>query len=96
MSKWKAGYFFGEESALNQLAKVQVPVLFIYGEADTFVPTEMVYRLYEACPTEKELLTIPRAGHGTAFQVDRPQYEDVLESFMKKNLSNSSAVSSFI
>ncbi|MFS0856964.1 MULTISPECIES: alpha/beta hydrolase [Paenibacillus] len=96
ISKWKAGYFFGEASALNQLTKVQVPVLFIHGEADTFVPTEMVYRLYEACPTEKELLTIPRAGHGTAFQVDRPRYEEVLESFLTKNLSNSSAVSSLI
>ncbi|MFC9707896.1 alpha/beta hydrolase [Paenibacillus sp. NPDC056933] len=92
ISRWKAGYFFGEASALNQLANVHVPVLFIHGEADTFVPTEMVYRLYEACPTEKELLTIPRAGHGTAFQVDRTRYEEVLESFLKKNLSYSDSV----
>lgn len=87
ISRWKAGYSFREASALKQLAKVNVPVLFIHGEADTFVPTEMVYRLYEACPTEKELLTVPRAGHGTAFQVDRTGYEAALESFMKKNLS---------
>ncbi|UPK46146.1 alpha/beta hydrolase [Paenibacillus pabuli] len=95
ISKWKAGYFFEEASALNQLAKVQVPVLFIHGEADTFVPTEMVYRLYEACPTDKELLTIPHAGHGTAFQVDRTRYEEMLESFLTKNLSHSSAVPAF-
>lgn len=87
ISRWKAGYSFREASALKQLAKVNVPVLFIHGEADTFVPTEMVYRLYEACPTKKELLTVPRAGHGTAFQVDRTGYEAALESFMKKNLS---------
>ncbi|WP_440118760.1 alpha/beta hydrolase [Paenibacillus sp. QZ-Y1] len=92
ISRWKAGYYFGEASALKQLANVQVPVLFIHGEADTFVPTEMVYRLYEACPTEKELLTIPRAGHGTAFQVDRPRYEEVLESFLRKNMSLSSPI----
>ncbi|MGF9695480.1 MULTISPECIES: alpha/beta hydrolase [Paenibacillus] len=84
ISRWKAGYSFKEASALKQLAKVQVPVLFIHGEADTFVPTEMVYRLYEACPTEKELLIIPRAGHGTAFQVDRSRYVEVLESFLNK------------
>ncbi|UOK65582.1 hypothetical protein MT997_15575 [Paenibacillus sp. OVF10] len=40
-------------------------------------------------PNQKELLTVPRAGHGTAFQVDRTGYEAVLESFMKKNLSPS-------
>lgn len=54
------------------------------------MPTEMVYRLYEVCPTEKELLTVPRAGHGTAFQVDRTRYEEVLESFLTKSLSHSS------
>ncbi|PQP80104.1 alpha/beta hydrolase [Paenibacillus sp. PCH8] len=89
ISKWKAGYSFREASALKQLVKVNVPVLFIHGEADTFVPTEMVYRLYEACPTDKELLTIPGAGHGTAFQVDRTRYEAALESFMKRNLLSS-------
>ncbi|GAS80935.1 alpha/beta hydrolase [Paenibacillus amylolyticus] len=93
ISRWKAGYSFKEASALKQLAKVNVPVLFIHGEADTFVPTEMVYRLYEACPTEKELLTVPRAGHGTAFQVDRTGYEAVVESFLEKNLSPSNFVS---
>ncbi|MDT0122193.1 alpha/beta hydrolase [Paenibacillus sp. RRE4] len=86
ITKWKAGYSFKEASALKQLAKVNVPVLFIHGEADTFVPTEMVYRLYEACKAEKELLTIPRAGHGTAYQVDREKYEAVLEAFLQKHM----------
>ena len=87
ITRWKAGYSFKEASALKQLTKVNVPVLFVHGEADTFVPTEMVYRLYEACPTEKELLTIPRAGHGTAFQVDREKYKAVLGVLLKHMLS---------
>lgn len=86
ITKWKAGYSFKEASALKQLAKVNVPVLFIHGEADMFVPTEMVYRLYEVCTSEKELLTIPRAGHGTAFQVDREKYKAVLEAFLQKHM----------
>ncbi|MCM3131809.1 alpha/beta hydrolase [Paenibacillus polysaccharolyticus] len=86
ITRWKAGYSFKEASALKQLAKVNVPVLFIHGEADTFVPTEMVYRLYEACKAEKELLTIPRAGHGTAFQVDRDKYKAVLGAFLQKHM----------
>lgn len=86
ITKWKAGYSFKEASALKQLAKVNVPVLFIHGEADMFVPTEMVYRLYEVCKSEKELLTIPRAGHGTAYQVDREKYEAVLEAFLQKHM----------
>nr|WP_154958990.1 alpha/beta hydrolase [Paenibacillus xylanexedens] len=86
ITRWKAGYSFKEASALKQLAKVNVPVLFIHGEADMFVPTEMVYRLYEVCKSEKELLTIPRAGHGTAFQVDRDKYKAVLGAFLQKHM----------
>jgi fermentation-respiration switch protein FrsA (DUF1100 family) len=86
ITRWKAGYSFKEASALKQLVKVGVPVLFIHGEADTFVPTDMVYRLYEACPTDKELLTIPRAGHGTAFQVDGKKYKAVLDTFLQKHM----------
>lgn len=86
ITRWKAGYSFKEASALKQLAKVNVPVLFIHGEADLFVPTEMVYRLYEVCKSEKELLTIPRAGHGTAFQVDREKYKAVLGAFLQKHM----------
>ncbi|PYE52274.1 alpha/beta hydrolase [Paenibacillus barcinonensis] len=87
ITKWKAGYSFKEASALKQLAQVRVPVLFIHGEADTFVPTAMVYRLYNACATDKELLTIPRAGHGTAFQIDPDRYRSVLEAFLQKHIS---------
>ncbi|WP_342555395.1 alpha/beta fold hydrolase [Paenibacillus sp. FSL R7-0652] len=90
ITRWKAGYSFQEASALKQLAKVNVPVLFVHGEADMFVPTEMVYRLYEACPTDKELLTIPRAGHGTAFQVDRDKYKSVLGAFLQKHIHSTS------
>ncbi|WP_254438527.1 alpha/beta hydrolase [Paenibacillus sp. DCT19] len=89
ISKWKAGYSFSEASALKQLAQVKVPVLFIHGEADTFVPTEMVYRLHAACPTEKQLLTIPGAGHGTAFQVDRSSYVTALHAFLDQTTTGS-------
>ncbi|MDQ0169843.1 fermentation-respiration switch protein FrsA (DUF1100 family)/uncharacterized protein YneF (UPF0154 family) [Paenibacillus tundrae] len=89
ISKWKAGYSFTEASALKQLARVKVPVLFIHGEVDTFVPTEMVYRLHDACPTEKQLLTIPGAGHGTAFQVDRSSYVAALHTFLDQTIERS-------
>ncbi|MCM3173509.1 alpha/beta hydrolase [Paenibacillus sp. MER 99-2] len=89
ISKWKAGYSFSEASALKQLAQVKVPVLFIHGEADRFVPTEMVYRLHDACPTEKQLLTIQGAGHGTAFQVDRSSYVTALHAFLDQTTTGS-------
>lgn len=44
----KYGWDFKEASALDQVAKSTLPMLFIHGDADTFVPTSMVYPLYDA------------------------------------------------
>ena len=49
------GWTFKEASALEQVKLCNHPMLFIHGDSDTFVPTEMVYRLYEAKPQPKEL-----------------------------------------
>ncbi|WP_312880252.1 alpha/beta hydrolase [Paenibacillus phytorum] len=40
LTKLRAGYFFGEASALDQLQKSKTPMLFIHGDADLFVPTD--------------------------------------------------------
>ncbi|OPA73888.1 alpha/beta hydrolase [Paenibacillus selenitireducens] len=62
----RAGYSFGEASAVKQVAKSKTPILFIHGDADTFVPYEMVHEVYEAATVEKDLLIIEGAGHGEA------------------------------
>ena len=44
----RAGYGFREASALRQVQKATVPMLFIHGSEDNFVRTYMVYALYDA------------------------------------------------
>ena len=66
-------------SAIETMQKCHVPVVFVHGDADAFVPYEMSVRLYEACASEKKtLITIPGAGHGLAFPVDRDGYVNQL------------------
>lgn len=43
-NKWD----FKEASALEQVKKCKLPMFFIHGDKDTYVPTWMVYELYEA------------------------------------------------
>lgn len=82
LTKLKAGYSFFEASALNQVKKNKLPMLFIHGANDTFVPTRMVYRLYEACRVPKELLVIEGAGHGLSYRTDKEAYEDKVIEFI--------------
>ena len=56
-------------------------MFFVHGEADNFVPCDMSRRMYEVCPTRKMLYTVPGAGHGLAFPVDRKGYVDALREF---------------
>lgn len=82
LTKIRAGYSFGEASALEQVKKSKTPTLFIHGDNDTFVPTEMVHTVYENSPVEKELYIVPNAGHGEAFRMDPVKYESVVSEFI--------------
>lgn len=83
----KAGYRYREASAVGQVKKCRLPVLFIHGAEDTFVPTGMVYKLHEACTAEKELLIIPEAGHGLAYFTGRDLYEQRVMDFAGKYIN---------
>ncbi len=83
LTKLRAGYFFGEASALDQLQKSKTPMLFIHGDADLFVPTEMVYELFKNYPSTKQLLIVPGTGHGLARHSDQVRYVRELAQFIR-------------
>lgn len=67
---------------VRALANARVPVLFIHGDADAFVPAEMSRRNYEACGSEnKRLVLTPGAGHGLCFPADEAAYLAALSDF---------------
>lgn len=70
ITRLKAGYGFGEASALKQVRKAKAPILFIHGDADNFVPFAMMNELYEACQSPKRLI-VPQAGHGLSYDTDK-------------------------
>lgn len=87
LCKLRAGYSFGEASALLQVAKATKPILFIHGDEDSFVPTSMVYLLYEQCSSDKELYIVPGAGHGLAYLTDPTNYKKAVQNFLNKQFS---------
>lgn len=72
-------------STLEAMKSNVTPVLFIHGEADTFVPAEMSRRNYDACKAPKKLLLIPGAEHGMSYVVDQKAYEAAVEEFWAVN-----------
>ncbi|WP_339216111.1 alpha/beta fold hydrolase [Ornithinibacillus sp. FSL M8-0202] len=88
LTKARAGYSFKEASALEQVKKAKVPILYITGNGDTFVPTEMTHELYEHTKSKAELVTFDGANHGESFVMDEARYKQVLNTFLKDNLDN--------
>lgn len=82
----KAGWSFKEASALEQIKNCAVPVLFIHGEEDAFVPFDMVYSLYAAAGCPKRLLTIPGAAHAQSSSVDPELYWRTIADFLAEYL----------
>lgn len=85
-SKLLAGYSYKEVSALKQLSKNTRPILFIHGDKDEFVPTEMVYHNFEATSSIKELVIVKGAEHAIAYETNIPLYRDRVTEFLGKYL----------
>ncbi len=78
----RAGYKLDECDARVEVAKAKIPILFIHGSADSFVPCSMVHELYEACKTEKKLVIVEGAGHVESCYRDADLYEGTIEEFI--------------
>lgn len=84
ISKVKAGYSFYEASSIKQLNHNKLPVLFIHGSDDKFVPTEMIYQNYAATRGPKEIFIVHGAKHATSFTKDKVEYEKKVTHFLKQ------------
>ncbi|WP_449355799.1 alpha/beta hydrolase [Virgibacillus natechei] len=84
VTNMRAGYSLTEASALDQVQKTDIPILYIHGNADTFVPTAMATELYENTSSEADLITFDDASHGEAFVTQKDRYVEEMEAFLEK------------
>ena len=80
----KYGWNFQEASSLEQVKTCSLPMFFIHGDADTYVPTRMVYPLYEAKSEPKELWIVPGATHAMSYKDYPQEYTERVKKFVGK------------
>lgn len=71
-------------TTLAALNEARVPVAFVHGSDDRFVPVGMTYKNYKICSSPKELLIVPGADHGQSYYTEREKYEDFTRAFWAK------------
>ena len=88
VTSWLCGlrynWTFREASALEQVKKCTLPMFFIHGDKDDFVPTWMVHPLYEAKPAPKELWLVPGAAHAVSYKENKVEYTRRVRDFTGK------------
>ena len=70
-----------EYSCTDAMKVCRVPVLFIHGTDDRFVPVSMTYENYKACIAPRHLLVVPGADHGLSYFTDKKSYEEAVTKF---------------
>ena len=78
-------YDLMDASALEAVKRTSLPILFIHGTEDVFVPPEMSRELYDAAAGEKELLFVEGAGHVQAPDKEPELYYETVFSFLEKH-----------
>ena len=71
---------------LETMKNAKNPVMFVHGGKDPLVPFEMCGELYDACPVDKEIFTVPDAIHAFCYYDKKEQYNEKMRSFFAKHL----------
>lgn len=82
VANFRAKYDIKEASALEQVKKATVPILFIHGDNDDFVPEYMCEKLYEVANCKKDKLIIHGAGHTESRYKEPEKYYNKIFDFL--------------
>lgn len=80
----RLGYYLGDVSSIEQLKKNKLPIFFIHGEKDRYVPSYMALENYQASDSEKELWIVKDASHAESFWIDPDEYKEHITKFLEK------------
>ncbi|UHA74944.1 alpha/beta hydrolase [Paenibacillus sp. 481] len=78
----KAGFRMQDVSPERAIAESDLPIMFVHGAADKYVPTYMSERMYDIKQGPKKLLLIEGAEHAVAYCVNKQQYEEAVVEFV--------------
>lgn len=84
-SKLRGGIFFHQVNPKKEVAKCDaLPMLFLHGEQDDFVPTDMIKELYEIKKGYRRMRIFPNAAHAESYWNNQEDYSREIEEFLKE------------
>ncbi|MBQ6868084.1 MAG: alpha/beta hydrolase [Clostridia bacterium] len=85
MCRIRLGYDMRTPDTRKALENAHIPIVFVHGSEDDFVPVDMGRANYESYKGEKSLLIIDGAGHGLSYSTDKEKCQKLILEFFEKN-----------
>lgn len=86
VAKKRAKFDIKKASTIDVLNNAKIPILFIHGSKDDFVPVDMAYKLYEKYENKKSLYVFEGASHADSRFIDKDKYYEVVFNFLNENV----------
>ncbi len=80
----RAGFKYQQVSPIKVVSQTEVPILFIHGKRDNFVPTSMSKQMYQAKSKNKALYLVAKARHAGSYCQNKEGYEKRVAEFLQK------------
>lgn len=80
--KHKYGLDMDKVVPKDAVARLNIPMLFCQGDNDTFVPTKMIYEVYEAKKDKKKMQLFAGSKHAESIWDHTNQYRQVVKDFL--------------
>lgn len=85
LMKFKYSWNFKSASPITFIKDINIPILFIHGDKDDYVPTYMVYDLFNSKTTGiRDIYIAKDAKHADALISNPNKYDAVIGSFLDK------------
>lgn len=84
LNKRLAGYDLAQTDVRESVINSNVPMIFVHGKVDDFVPVEMGYELYDICTVDKDLLIVDEAYHAQSIIYAPDEYKAKINAFIEK------------
>jgi len=88
INRHRMGYFLSDVSSVEQLRHNKLPIFFIHGEKDVYVPSWMLKKNYQAAGGQKSMWQVPNATHAESFWIGPAEYEKHVSAFLDHYLTD--------
>ena len=82
VSRLRLGVSLDDFSTVNEVPKIRVPILFIHGEADTFVPPDSTEKNFAAATAPKKMVLVKDDQHCYAYHTDEELVGESINEFL--------------